>query len=41
MSIVWGWVIFADWPGLPVWFGSVIIIAAGIYVIWREHKLNA
>ena len=40
MSIVWGWVIFADWPGLPVWFGSAIIIAAGLYVIWREHKLT-
>ena len=38
MSIMWGWVIFADWPGLPVWFGSAIIIAAGLYVIWREHK---
>ncbi|MCH1387553.1 MAG: DMT family transporter, partial [Rhodobacteraceae bacterium] len=32
MSIMWGWVIFADWPGLPVWFGSAIIIAAGLYV---------
>ena len=41
MSIVWGWVIFADWPGLPVWFGSAIIIAAGLYVIWREHKLTS
>lgn len=41
MSIAWGWVIFADWPGLPVWFGSAIIIAAGLYVIWREHKLSS
>lgn len=41
MSIMWGWVIFADWPGLPVWFGSAIIIAAGLYVIWREHKLTS
>ena len=41
MSIVWGWVIFADWPGLPVWFGSATIIAAGLYVIWREHKLSS
>ena len=41
LSIVWGWVIFADWPGLPVWFGSAIIIAAGLYVIWREHKLSS
>ena len=41
MSIMWGWVIFADWPGLPVWFGSAIIIAAGLYVIWREHKLSS
>ena len=41
MSIVWGWVIFADWPGLPVWLGSTIIIAAGLYVIWREHKLSS
>ena len=41
MSIMWGWVIFADWPGLPVWFGSAIIIAAGLYVTWREHKLTS
>ena len=41
MSIMWGWVIFADWPGLPLWFGSAIIIAAGLYVIWREHKLTS
>jgi S-adenosylmethionine uptake transporter len=41
MSSMWGWVIFADWPGLPVWFGSAIIIAAGLYVIWREHKLTS
>ena len=41
MSIMWGWVIFADWPGLPVWFGSAIIIAAGLYMIWREHKLTS
>lgn len=39
MSIVWGWIIFGDWPGLPVWFGGAIIIAAGLYVIWREHKV--
>ena len=41
MSILWGWVIFSDWPGLPVWFGSAIIIAAGLYVIWREHKISS
>ena len=41
MSIVWGWVIFADWPGLSVWLGSAIIITAGLYVIWREHKLSS
>jgi len=39
MSIVWGWIIFGDWPRLSVWFGGAIIIAAGLYVIWREHKV--
>ena len=39
LSIAWGWMIFSDWPDLPVWLGSAIIISAGLYVIWREHRL--
>ncbi len=41
MSIFWGWIIFSDWPGLPVWVGSLIIIMAGLYVIWRENTASA
>jgi drug/metabolite transporter (DMT)-like permease len=43
-SIVWatlyGWLIFAVLPTPATWIGAPIIIASGLYIIWREHKRN-
>ncbi len=40
ISIVWGVVLFATWPEPRVWWGSVLIIAGGLYSLWREHRRN-
>ena len=43
VSIIWavmiGFVAFGEVPDASVWAGSVIVIAAGLFVIWRERQL--
>jgi len=40
-ELVWaaiiGWVIWSEWPTDNVWYGAAIVVAAGLYVIWRER----
>jgi len=36
LSIIWGLVIFGEKPSLTVLIGIALIIASGLYVIWRE-----
>jgi len=38
-SILLGIFIFGDIPGLSVFLGAPIIIAAGLIILWREHYL--
>lgn len=42
-GIVWatayGWFIWGDWPGKPVWIGASIIIASSLFIVWRENKM--
>ncbi|MBB5089503.1 drug/metabolite transporter (DMT)-like permease [Pseudochrobactrum saccharolyticum] len=35
-----GYVVFGDVPTLPMLIGSTIVIGAGIFIIFREHKLS-
>jgi drug/metabolite transporter (DMT)-like permease len=41
-GIVWatayGWFIWGDWPGVPVWAGASIIIASSLFIVWRENR---
>jgi len=37
-ATVLGWWIFGDWPDSLSWLGILIIMAAGIYVAWRETQ---
>jgi drug/metabolite transporter (DMT)-like permease len=41
-SMIWavalGWVMFGDVPQEVVLLGAAVVIAAGIFVIWREHQ---
>jgi drug/metabolite transporter (DMT)-like permease len=43
-SIIWavilGYFAFGEVPGPNVWAGSVIVIAAGLFVLWRERQLG-
>jgi drug/metabolite transporter (DMT)-like permease len=38
-SILFGYFIFDNVPGLNVWFGAPIIVSAGLFIAWREHRL--
>lgn len=41
-GLVWafllGWVIFADQPPVAVYFGAAIILAAGVFLVFTEHR---
>lgn len=39
-AIIVGWVVFAEAPVPEVVLGALIVIAAGIFVIYREHRLG-
>jgi drug/metabolite transporter (DMT)-like permease len=43
-SMVWaavfGYVIWQDWPAANVWSGAVLIVAAGLYIFFRELKIK-
>jgi drug/metabolite transporter (DMT)-like permease len=40
LAIVLGYLIFAEIPTVTTLVGAAIIVAAGIFIIWREHKLG-
>ncbi|RFZ89531.1 DMT family transporter [Shinella sp. WSJ-2] len=39
-ATILGWFVFGDLPDALKWLGIAIIIASGLYVIWRERQLN-
>ncbi|HYJ82666.1 MAG TPA: DMT family transporter [Allosphingosinicella sp.] len=39
-AVLLGWLIFADRPAPTTWLGAAIIIASGLYTLFREHKLG-
>lgn len=43
-SLIWGtfygWLIFSAWPTPWTWLGAPIIIASGLYIVWRERLLH-
>lgn len=44
VSLLWaaalGVVLFGTWPTPSTWIGAPVIIAGGLYIIWRERKLH-
>lgn len=36
-STLYGWLIFAAWPTPYTWIGAPVIIASGLYIVWRER----
>ncbi|EPX75738.1 DMT family transporter [Salipiger mucosus] len=37
LAILWGWLIFGEWPGASVWLGCLLIVGAGLFVFLRER----
>ena len=33
-----GWLVLDTLPGTTTWIGAPIIIASGLYIVWREHR---
>ncbi len=40
LSIMWGVLVFAEWPDAIAWLGTALIVGAGLFVFWRETVLN-
>lgn len=36
-AAVFGWIAFGTLPVASTWLGAPIIIASGLYIVWREH----
>jgi drug/metabolite transporter (DMT)-like permease len=43
-SLIWaaalGWFLFGELPMEQVWLGAAVIVAAGLFIIWRERRLG-
>lgn len=39
-AVLLGWWLFADQPPATTWAGAAVIIASGLYTLYREHKLG-
>ena len=39
-AVLLGWLFFADRPPSTTWAGAAVIIASGLYTLYREHKLG-
>jgi len=40
MAVVWGIVVFGDWPDRVAWIGICLIVGAGLYTLWRETRVR-
>ena len=39
-ATIWGMVIFHEYPDIETYFGTLVIVMAGLYVWWRENQSN-
>ena len=39
-SVLLGWLAFAQQPLATTWLGAAIVIASGLYTLYREHRLG-
>ncbi len=40
-ALVLGWFVFGDWPGWMTLLGAFIVVATGIFTLYRERKVSA
>lgn len=39
-AVLLGWAIFGNQPPATTWAGAIVIVASGLYTLYREHKLG-
>jgi drug/metabolite transporter (DMT)-like permease len=39
-AVLLGWLLFSNQPPATTWAGAAVIIASGLYTLYREHKLG-
>jgi drug/metabolite transporter (DMT)-like permease len=39
-SVLLGWIVFAQPPLATTWLGAAIVVASGLYTLWREQRLG-
>jgi drug/metabolite transporter (DMT)-like permease len=39
-AVLLGYFVFGELPMANVWVGAVIVISAGLLILWREHRLK-
>lgn len=39
-AVIFGVIVFGEWPDLVAWMGIVLIAGAGLFVAWREAQLE-
>ena len=40
-AVIWGILIWQDWPDALAWAGMVLILAGGLYTVYRERQQNS
>ena len=40
-ATLYGGLIWHEFPGPTIWLGAPLVVAAGIVIAWREHRLSA
>lgn len=40
VAITLGLIVFGEWPDLWTWAGGSLVVGAGVYVVWRESRLE-
>ncbi|MNT91204.1 EamA-like transporter family protein [compost metagenome] len=39
-ATIFGWLVFGHLPDALKWLGISIIIGSGLYIIWRERRID-
>jgi S-adenosylmethionine uptake transporter len=40
LAVFWGFMVFGEWPDLPIFIGILLIMGAGLFVFLRERALS-
>ncbi|HHL21768.1 MAG TPA: DMT family transporter [Aliiroseovarius sp.] len=40
-ALILGWLVFGDWPDTLTLIGAAIVVAMGLFTLWRERKSRA